>query len=864
MEATGRVPEVGPGRMTPQRWAQVRSVLESALDLEPARREEFLKRTCGADRELVFEVKALLQALEESGSLLKEPILGATAGSSPRQDDSSAGTAIGPWTLLRRIGDGGMASVYAAARSDRQFRKIAALKIIKSGMDSEETLRRFRNERQILAGLDHPNITRLLDGGSTPGGLPYLVMEYVVGTPITQYCDTHNLSVTERLRLFRTVCCALQYAHQNLVIHRDLKPANILVTGEGVPMLLDFGIAKLLRPEYSGETPLLTRTQMRVMTPEYASPEQVRGDPITTASDIYSLGVVLYELITGRRPHQLKAGTATEIERAICESDAERPSTVATRLESVRSAEGTPDKLARRLRGDLDAIVLQALRKEPQRRYQTADRLADDITRHLGGLPVSASGDRWSYRIRKFTSRHKAGVAVAALFSIVLIGASVVSTYFGRQAQQQKQSTLRIASFMVGDFDSALASGTTSARKAALDKILDIINRLSPDVASDPNLRAVLFKAYLKAGDLQGNVYENNLGDAAGARLNYERALALARAPAEIAQASMRLGDAASNTDRKEALANYYKAKQVLERTVQNDPRRPQAWLDLTRAWYKIGLVQSGLGNKQEALGSYQRELELAHQAFNLLPSLENRREQALAEEHIGDMLGQTGNLPEALVHLRRSLAVYQELEKSNPESAVRRRDVAIGYLQVASVLRQEGDRPEAIRFYRNSLQRMDALVSEDPGNEQYQRDRNSVFPRLAELLYLQGQFAESRSMTLRALEALEPLISKPAPLAHDLYQYCSDLLNTHFSDLHRPQQVLVLAQRAVELTRGADPAMLDVLARAQEENGELEAAVATEAKALAVSQPGTKRAAIEANLARFHRRLASSPSRKE
>jgi serine/threonine protein kinase/tetratricopeptide (TPR) repeat protein len=344
---------------------------------------------------------------------------------------------IGPYKVLREIGRGGMGTVYLAARADDQYQKRVAIKVVR-GLDSAEVVRHFRRERQILAGLDHPNIARLLDGGTTEDGLPYFAMQFVEGIPIDRFCDEHKLSVRERLELFQGVCAAVQHAHRNLVVHRDIKPGNILVTTEGLPMLMDFGIAKLLNPEIAGEVPTATGL---AMTPDYASPEQARGGPITTATDVYSLGVVLYELLTGHRPYRLRSREPLEVLKAVCEEEPERPSTAvgrteertlpdgtarATTAESVsRTREGTPDRLRRRLRGDLDNIVLMALRKEPQRRYGSVEAVSEDLRRYLEGLPVKAHRATAWYRASKFVRRHAFGVAAGVAVLILVVGFGV-------------------------------------------------------------------------------------------------------------------------------------------------------------------------------------------------------------------------------------------------------------------------------------------------------------------------------------------------------------------------------------------------------------------------------------------------------
>ena len=357
---------------------------------------------------------------------------------------------IGPYKLLRELGRGGMGTVWLAARADEQFDKRVALKVVRAS-DSEEVLRFFRRERQILAGLEHPNIARLLDGGTTEEGLPYFVMEHVEGVPIDRYCDEHALSVPERLRLFEGVCSAVQHAHRSLVVHRDLKPGNILVTDEGIPKLLDFGIAKLLNPGVAGGG---THETMVAMTPDYASPEQVRGRAITTATDVYSLGVILYELLTGQRPYRVKSGEQVEVLKAVCESEPERPSTAVGRTGERRQPDGTtvtttpeetgrlrhetPDRLRKRLKGDLDAIVLAALQKDPIHRYASVEALARDIHRYLDGQPITARKTSTVYRLRKLVGRHKLGVAAAGAILALLVTLAVTSTVQASRVRKER------------------------------------------------------------------------------------------------------------------------------------------------------------------------------------------------------------------------------------------------------------------------------------------------------------------------------------------------------------------------------------------------------------------------------------------
>ena len=405
--------------MTPERWQQVEEIFQAAVDLAPAERERYVSQACAADSSLRRDVETLLLQHDSASGVLEHPVYGSTELSAIESfvyeddEDPMLGRRLGAYRIEREVGRGGMGAVYEALRVDNEFTLRVAIKLVKRGMDTDFILRRFRKERQILAALDHPYIARLLDGGTTDDGLPYFVMEFIEGQPLYRYCDAHNLSIGERLRLFLGVCDAVHYAHQKQVIHRDIKPSNVLVTSEGIPKLLDFGIAKLLNPELAAEiTHDPTATAMRLMTPEYASPEQVQGAPTTPSTDVYSLGVLLYELLTGHRPYRLVNRAPFEIARVICEELPTPPSVIITRAEDLlphlvapgdevttlkqlfatRSA--SVESLRRELSGDLDTIMMRALRKEPEWRYQTAEQLRDDIARYLEGVAVSELPDQ--------------------------------------------------------------------------------------------------------------------------------------------------------------------------------------------------------------------------------------------------------------------------------------------------------------------------------------------------------------------------------------------------------------------------------------------------------------------------------------
>ncbi|HEX5230185.1 MAG TPA: serine/threonine-protein kinase, partial [Bryobacteraceae bacterium] len=458
--------------MTPERWQTVRSVLERALELEGAERAKYLDEACADDAELRREVESLLQADEAAthAFLTGKAIDHAHLPPGAEAADTLQGRRIGPYLVLEEIGHGGMGAVYRAVRADDQFSQQVAIKVVRGGLSDRFADQRFKAERQILADLNHANIARLLDGGATEDGRPYVVMEYIQGVPIDEFAEARKLSVRDKLKLFRTVCSAVAFAHQRLVIHRDIKPANILVTAEGVPKLLDFGIAKILDSDRPGEAEP-TVTLVRMMTPEYASPEQVRGEAVTTGTDVYSLGVVLYGLLTGRQPYRITSRTAHEIIKAVLETEPERPSAINPRF-----------------RGDLDNIVLKALRKEPERRYASVEQFSEDIRRHLEGLPVSARPDTLAYRTSKFVRRHKWAVMAAAIAVLALLGgmaATLRETYIARTeralAEQRFNDTRRLANSLLFEVYDAIQNlpGATPARKVLVDRATEYLDKLA-------------------------------------------------------------------------------------------------------------------------------------------------------------------------------------------------------------------------------------------------------------------------------------------------------------------------------------------------------------------------------------------------
>src|SRR5215207_8326514 len=460
--------------LTPERWRQVQAVVDAVLDVPSGARAALLDHTCAGDPALRAEAERLVRSCDDAEGFMEEPAADyaalfmsdaalVDARSDFRPSPASAqGALVGPYRIVREAGHGGMGTVYLAERADDQYRKQVALKLVRAGLASEvDVLRRFRDERQILASLDHPGIARLLDGGVTADGVPWFAMEYVAGTPLDRYCDEHGLTVDERLTLFARVCEAVAFAHRNLVVHRDLKPSNVLVTDDGVVKLLDFGIAKLLQPQPQPEREPITQVGPRAMTPEYAAPEQVRGEPVTTATDVYALGAILYALLTGQRAHRLDRRTAAEVERVVCDTNPEPPSVAVTRTIDVGHADGsreriTPERvseargtdsgrLRRRLRGDLDTIVLKALHKDPVRRYASADALLEELRRYRAGLPVQARPDSRLYRIGKFVRRHRLGVAAGAAVLLSLVGGLAGTLWQARAASRAAAAASREA-----------------------------------------------------------------------------------------------------------------------------------------------------------------------------------------------------------------------------------------------------------------------------------------------------------------------------------------------------------------------------------------------------------------------------------
>ena len=829
-------------RPVSERWQLLKAIFQAAKNLPPDEQRKYLDTACASDSTLRAEAEALLAADREQTTSRNEIREATSPG-------AIAGSRIGAYEILHEIGKGGMAKVYAAARVDQQFQKLVAIKIVRPGVDFGEIVRRFRHERQLLAGLEHPNIARLLDGGVTEQGLPYLVMEYIEGVRIDRYADAHNLSLTERLVLIRQVCSAVQYAHQNLVVHRDLKPGNILVSPEGAPKLLDFGIAKLLRPSYYGDDLDVTLPNAQPMTPEYASPEQIRGESVTTASDVYSLGVLLYVLVTGRHPFEEQRSNAAALSTAILEEVPAKPSAAVAQGLAGEAQKGR-ERWVRELRGDLDTIVLMALRKEPQRRYRSVEHLADDLGRYMEGRPVSARKDTAWYRAGKFVRRHRAGTLAAAVAVVALLTSSAAAIYSAVNARRERATAERrfeegrqFARFVLFQLDGAMQSGITPARKLMVERALEYLNGLEKDSAGDASLEQEAAEGYLKVGDLQGNLFGPNLGDSSAAKKSYERALDIAQRGARTnpqerwprhveAMANIKLGNLFSTGGgRQQALEHYRKAENLLGPSAGLDP---QAKSDLLELLARIGFTELQMGDAHAALETYVRYRKLAQELADAEAngaSEQTRRAVAYGYERVGYLTARTGATAEGLSDLRRALSAYQELAAASPENGAAQRDLASTYALIGDIVERTAPL-EAAKDFRSASRITETLAASDPNNAQYQRDRVVMLGRLADALANAGHTSEARAVRDTALLLLKR-IETPAVSDYGLVLYCQLLLIKPRTESSKAEEALRDARELVARTKEKDPFALQFVAEALDATGDPEGAVVTEQKAL-------------------------------
>jgi serine/threonine protein kinase len=759
-------------------WNQVRDVIDEVLQLQAEERSEYLKIAC-ANPELRRYVESVILSYEKADGVLDRPAMLGTADLGTEEQDSYSslvGQRLGPFEIVDKIGAGGMGEVYRASRVDDNFEQHVAIKLLRSGFHSDFTLARFRSERRILAKLHHPNIARLLDGGTTAEGQPYFVMELIEGEPIDQYCDAHKLSIVERLRLFRTVCPAVQYAHRNLFIHRDIKPGNILVTAEGVPKLLDFGIAKILDPIALPREDEATVSWARMLTPEYASPEQARGDPITTASDVYSLGVLLYRLLTGHPPYCVGGRAAHEVLRAITETEPVKPSLAIDRVEAdtgadgqaitltpelvSRSRDGEPEFLRRRLSGDLDNIVLKALRKEPDRRYPSVDQFSEDIRRHLEDLPVLARQDTIRYRTGKFVLRHKASVLAAALVLVTLVVGIVGTAWEARIARQQRtraeqrfNDVRKLANSLVFEVYNAIKDlpGATPARKLLVGRALEYLNSLSHEAAGDPSLQSELATAYERVADVQGNPSHANLGDIPGALETYRRSLSILE--------SLRTTDPNNVTVKRQLSSVYYDVGLCLDAVgdYQGALQNSRGALAVDETLLNSGDASdidnlagdyNDIGNKLQHIGDLSGSLENYRRAAGIREKIkvEDPKKSIAVQMHLasdyqgqGMVLTMEKNFNQAIPVEQRTVALMTEASERNPDNATLRFSLGQSYETLGQTLEKTGDLVEALQTQRQALAIFRGVSAADPTDELTRRFLGFSYGEVGKLLIKRG-----------------------------------------------------------------------------------------------------------------------------
>lgn len=779
--------------MTPQEWHKIKEVLEVALELDPSARERYLDNACANQQVDRMEIEALLRSYEDGGAFLEHPVnIEAVDLVHDVSLVSWVGRRLGPYQILQKIGEGGMGTVFRAARVDGLYDKEVAIKVIRHGLDTNYFIARFRNESRILAALEHPNVARLLDGGVTEEGLPYVVLEYVAGVPMDEYCDQQKLSTDERLKLFRTVCSAVQYAHQNLVVHRDLKPGNILVTQEGVPKLLDFGIAKILDPQSEESGGDGTLTILRMMTPDFASPEQVRGDSITTVSDVYSLGVILYLLLTGRRPYHVKSSSPQEMIKAVCETEPEKPSTAALRsladtprtgvpaaMSEASSADGAlkRERLRRALSKDLDYIVLKALRKEPARRYATVEQFSEDIRRHLEHLPVSARKDTVGYRTSKFATRHKAGVAAAVTIAAILVAGMLITLREARIAERRFNDVRSLSNSLIFDIHDSIKDlpGSTPARKLIVDRALQYLDSLAQESRGDLSLQRELATAYERVGLVQGQYLQSNLGDTKGSLVSYQKALsirkqigakssdwhdrlALAEAWRLVAIQQWALGDYPHAVD------NSNSAVVTSESLNNSHPNDWEVLHELASNYEAAGTVVSpryagGPADPTKAADYFRKALSTDESMARIKPDdIRTLDGYAIDLSHVAGSL-QKDDKNAALAYYEKELEIEQKLHQRSADIRYAR-GIAVAHSQIATLYEALGDPAHSLEHDLQALEIYKDLIKVDPKNILVQQSLAIAYINTAIQLCKAGHTAQSLEFTKNSLEIMRGVVA--------------------------------------------------------------------------------------------------------
>lgn len=731
--------------MHPDRWRQVQDLFQRAVALPVEDRAPFLATECGEDTDLLAEVDSLLANVIDRDDPFDNSVRSAARsvlGQSETDDCEAPPGELGPYRIVGKLGEGGMSRVYLAERQG-EFQQQVAIKILKAGVHAD-LLRRFRNERQILASLNHPRIARILDGGSTPEGLPYLVMERIEGIAIDAYCAEQQLGLRERLTLMGKICDAVQFAHENLVVHRDLKPANILVTADGEPKLLDFGIAKLLEPDPALHDTEVTQQGLRLLSFSYASPEQVKALPITPASDVYSLGVILYELLVGRRPYEFVDEPPYERERIVCEVDPPRPSVAANRTATARA-----------LTGDLDWILLRSLAKDPTQRYRTVMEFGADLRAYLASEPVSAVAPTRGYRMRKFLRRNRVPVATGAVFVVLLVVAltTITGFYFesqrlrvdeqvATQTARQRLATMRsllgdvLSEFhdVIRDLPGAVESRRVFATKARtyLD---ELIGDASPggDATEDPTLLRELAVAYVKVGDVQGHPANANLGETEEALRSYRKALELFRRDAvdalptddgfDAAVILDRIGEVTMSRDVDAALQLYEDARRVRERLYGGAPSSRAYREGMARSDSRVGSALLFRGKPEAARQHFERAVPVLQGLAGSLDDAELQRSAAAAMLGLAAARVEMGATEAGLQANLEAVQLFEELRRRDPLNMRFQRELSIAYSRVVRCLTHLGRPRDALRYARDARALSEAIAAADPKNVDAQRE---------------------------------------------------------------------------------------------------------------------------------------------
>jgi len=812
--------------MRPDRWEEVKVGFHAALDLEPEARPAFVATTYAHDPEVCAQIGSLLASHDASYEFLERPAVVHVGEDVLLRDTPPPIERIGPYSIIREIGRGGMGTVYLASRDDGQFAQRVALKIVKRGMDTDAIIARFRQERQILAALEHPHIARLFDGGTTADGVPYFVMEYVEGQSIADYCRTRTLSARDRLTLFRTVCGAVEYAHQNLIVHRDIKSSNIVVSADGVPKLLDFGIAKVITPTDGAGV----RTETAgAMTPDYASPEQLRGEPVTTATDVYSLGVLLYELLTGQRPFASASSSGSmrsdAFVKAVTESDPPAPSATV----AMATSSDLP-LTSQQLRGDLDTIVLKAIQREPQRRYSSIERLAEDITRYLEQRPVLAQPDTVGYRLSKFVRRHRAALAVTTVVVLTALGGVGATLWQARVAERERARAERrfaeirsLATTFLFDINDEIAplAGATATRGKVIAKAVESLAGLAKEAAGDTLLERELSEAYQRLGSVQGNTYFSNLGESEKALASYETAVTLARRGTDTTSrnraALMTLANAYGGLSTAqtvvgklpEAVANLERSRALIERAVALDSSDIASQRALAEAYYGLGDSYGGIGMPNvgepvRSIAAYRSAVAIRERMLQRWPNDPEVR-GGLANTLLNwGSLALSRDDSTGASQIARGVRLLEQLVRDDSTNAERRNNLLSGYLRQRRPLADAGRFDEALAADTRVLAILKKMVTVDTANALLQRNLGVTYNTLGFDLLGANRVPDGVAAHQEALRIARQLVAND-PASLEMQQ---DLAFTHhalgdaFRAAQRYNEAMAAYRQAVQVKR--------------------------------------------------------------